>query len=109
MNKVQFLGQEKPHILRFITEILQENKPYMKASPEDYREDDADEPCIDIRLGIDLDDQGDYQWAIMTGDSSYDQCHYAVCAASSFGINAKAAELTDELLDDCLDQDWGGL
>lgn len=99
-NLDKFIKEEKHHMLRYLNELIPNLKSSIDAQPEEFKESEDDEPSIDIRLCIDLNDDGTGSWIFRTGDSSYDQQHSQYCSTTSIGIDSNAAELLDYLIQD---------
>ena len=58
----------------------------------------------DIRLCVDINDDGEVSWIIRWGDVSYDQRHSLYCSASGITTESNLDSILKGLIDQLLDQ-----
>lgn len=99
MKKLEkFLEEQKPFMLKDISQIVQSAKARMEIDPNEYTENGCDEPTIDVRLCIDLERGDEPTWIIRVGLVDYDPYHSDFCSASCIGLNTNVSELLEELI-----------
>lgn len=101
----RFLEDNKQDMLTDLVGIVADMQALINGDPSEYLEYGCDEPTIDIRLCVDLDQGGIPSWIFRTGLSDYDQAHSLYCASSLIGPDTDAVELLAELTDQILEQE----
>lgn len=102
MNKLDaFIDKERSNMLVELHQIVTDLKKELAADPLPYKENDDDDPSIDIRLCIDLSDFGG-SWIFRTGHVQFDQYHSQYCGASAVtlavdDVPALLTELTGQM------------
>ena len=99
MQLDQFIESEKCYMFNNLRDIVSDLIDTMRQNPSEYTERGCDDPSIDIRLCIDVDnDDEPSTWIFRTGLSDYDQSHSRYCSASSIGIDTDVNDLLNDLI-----------
>ena len=92
----KFLNQTEAEMLTTLEALVKECQQGLTTSPEDYTEPGTDEPSIDLRLCIDLEDSESFVFRV--GSSDFDPYHSEYCAASCITTESEASELLQDLV-----------
>jgi hypothetical protein len=95
MKLENFIKTNKSDMLNDLINVVKNEKVWLK----DNIHDCGEIPSIDIRLCIDLEDDGESgTWIFRTGLSRYDQKHSKYCAASIIDFDTNAMSLLTDLI-----------
>jgi hypothetical protein len=95
-NLKKFVDTNRADMLADLRGIIERSKMEMRAYPKDYIEPGCENPSIDIRLCIDLENH--YGWIFRLGSSDYDPYHSEYCGGSSIQLDTVAEDLLGDLL-----------
>jgi hypothetical protein len=91
----------KEEIQAYLYDLVTMTQNEMRDFPKDFEQNDDGEPYQDIRLHCWKD-----SWTINIGCADYDQRHGRYIGASSICLDTQTDELTEELINQCEEQDW---